>query len=214
MLAGNGGSVLFYVVGHDEKLIRRLVEFLQQSDFVGVIFTKERMEGTFMLAQAKIAPPSPRRGNSDHAPDVSDGFSLERFKKSVRHSGNDRRRLATSSREGDPRHTQPLRHAQHVDCRGPGFSWRRNGRFADGQYRSCSDNFEILGIKAPLQMDGRILSEMMINVAPATGRSMPGSKTIEAKKDFPSGTWRQSLQISRVGPIIYLDEGNGAFTPK
>src|SRR5207244_1959933 len=54
MLAGNGGSVLFYVVGHNQTLIRRLVEFLQQSDFAGVIFTKEPMEGTFALALATI----------------------------------------------------------------------------------------------------------------------------------------------------------------
>src|SRR5438034_1729536 len=66
MLAGNGGSVLFYVVGHDEKLIHRLVEFLQQSDFAGVIFTKEPMEGTFGLAQATI--------QSEHAPDVVMSF--------------------------------------------------------------------------------------------------------------------------------------------
>src|SRR5213083_258321 len=58
MLAGNGGSVLFYVIGHDEKLVRRLVEFLQQSDFAGVIFTKEPMEGTFGLDRAMIHPPS------------------------------------------------------------------------------------------------------------------------------------------------------------
>src|SRR5207244_3742858 len=38
MLAGNGGSVLFYVIGHDETLTRRLIEFLQQSGFAGVIF--------------------------------------------------------------------------------------------------------------------------------------------------------------------------------
>src|SRR5262249_19856888 len=37
MLAGNGGSVLFYVTGHDATVTRRLVEFLQQSDFAGVI---------------------------------------------------------------------------------------------------------------------------------------------------------------------------------
>ena len=40
MVVGNGGSVLFYVVGHDATVTRRLVEFLQQSDFAGVIFTK------------------------------------------------------------------------------------------------------------------------------------------------------------------------------
>jgi hypothetical protein len=42
----------------------------------------------------------------------------------------------------------------------------------------------------------------------------PETKTIEGKKDFPSGTWRQSLKISRVGSTIYLEEGNGMFTPK
>src|SRR4029453_13882380 len=54
MLAGNGGSVLFYVIGHEATVTRRLVEFLQQSDFAGVIFTKQPMEGTFTLDQAKI----------------------------------------------------------------------------------------------------------------------------------------------------------------
>ena len=66
MLAGNGGCVLFYFTGHDEKIIRRLVEFLQQSDFAGVIFTKHPMEGTFSLDQAKIA--------NDRSPDVVMSF--------------------------------------------------------------------------------------------------------------------------------------------
>src|SRR6185369_13954598 len=54
MLAGNGGSVLFYAIGHDATVTRRLVEFLQQSDFAGVIFTKRPMDGTFSLDQANI----------------------------------------------------------------------------------------------------------------------------------------------------------------
>jgi len=54
MLAGNGGSVLFYIIGHDSTVARRLVEFLQQSDFAGVIFTKQPTEGTFALEQANI----------------------------------------------------------------------------------------------------------------------------------------------------------------
>jgi hypothetical protein len=52
----------------------------------------------------------------------------------------------------------------------------------------------------------------MINIDAPTLK--PETKTIEAAKDFPSGNWRQSLQISRVGSTIYLDEGNGAFVPK
>jgi hypothetical protein len=39
-------------------------------------------------------------------------------------------------------------------------------------------------------------------------------KKIEATKDFSAGTWRQLLQISRVGSTEYLDEGNGRFEMK
>jgi hypothetical protein len=42
----------------------------------------------------------------------------------------------------------------------------------------------------------------------------PDTKMIEATRNFPSGTWRQSLQTSRVGSTEYLDQGNGAFVPK
>src|SRR5206468_3962892 len=66
MLVGNGGSVLFYVIGQDTTVTRRLVEFLQQSDFAGVIFTKQGLPGTFHLNDAKI--------DNAHAPDVVMAF--------------------------------------------------------------------------------------------------------------------------------------------
>jgi predicted AlkP superfamily pyrophosphatase or phosphodiesterase len=87
MLAGNGGSVLFYAVGHDEGLTRRLVEFLQQSDFAGVIFTRNALPGTFDLNQTK--------SNKDESARIhrcsrcGDVIPLERCKKSIRRSGND-----------------------------------------------------------------------------------------------------------------------------
>ncbi len=66
MLDGNGGTALFYVIGHDTIVTRRLVEFLQQSDSAGVIFTREPMEGTFGLDAAKI--------DKEGAPDVVMSF--------------------------------------------------------------------------------------------------------------------------------------------
>src|SRR5438046_9341629 len=66
MIVGNCGAVLFYVIGHDAAVTRRLVEFLQQTDFAGVIFTREPMEGTFAFDKAKI--------DNEHAPDVEMSF--------------------------------------------------------------------------------------------------------------------------------------------
>jgi hypothetical protein len=77
---------------------------------------------------------------------------------------------------------------------------------------------EILGVKPPSKIDGRILSEAMPRASSTNGDSQADivsqkteTKTMEATKHFSSGTWRQSLQISRVGSTIYLDKGNGAF---
>ena len=57
-----GGSVEFYVVNHDAKITQKLVDFLQRSDFAGVILTRAKMEGTFTLAQVHL--------DSATAPDV------------------------------------------------------------------------------------------------------------------------------------------------
>src|SRR5205085_12170881 len=76
IIVGNGGTVLFYVIGHDAAITRRLVEFLQQTDLAGVIFTREPMEGTFTLDKAKVDPPLRGYGaaGNEHAPDVEMSF--------------------------------------------------------------------------------------------------------------------------------------------
>ena len=63
MVTSLGGSTAFYVFEHDEPTIRRLVEFLQGSDFAGVIFCPLNIEGTFPLTQVRL-------GTNSAAPDV------------------------------------------------------------------------------------------------------------------------------------------------
>ena len=97
---------------------------------------------------------------------------------------------------------------------GPDFRRGQTDDLPTGNVDLAPTILHIVGIKALQEMDGRVLSEAMVNVdqVPAGGKAE--TKTIEAKKDFAAGTWRQSLKISRVGSTIYLDEGNGAFAPK
>jgi arylsulfatase A-like enzyme len=203
MLAANGGSVLFYVVGHDKKLIRRLVEFLQQSDFAGVIFTKEPMEGTFGLTQALI-----QRGD---APDVVMAFRWTDLQNQFGVMGEidaDWQRAA-----GKGTHATLSRFDMHntLIAAGPDFKRGQTDDLPTGNVDLVPTILQILGIKVPHQMDGRILSEAVAAPTSLLPAPKPEGKSIEARKDFPSGTWRQTLKISRVGSTIYLDEGNGAF---
>ena len=206
MLAGNGGSVLFYVIGHDEKLIRRLVEFLQQSDFAGVIFTKNPIDGTFGLDQAKIA--------SDHSPDVVMAF---RWNDSNNQFGVRGMIDADWQRgAGQGTHATLSRFDMHntLIAAGPDFKRGETDDLPSGNVDLAPTVLQILGIKPPGKMDGRILSEAMVNSGPAVVNPKAEIKTTEAIKDFASGTWRESLQISRVGSTVYLDEGNGEFLVK
>src|SRR6476660_2706061 len=200
MLAGNGGSVLFYVVGNAPTVARRLVEFLQQSDFAGVIFTKQPMEGTFALEQANI--------QSDRAPDVVMAFRWEASKNQFDVPGMidaDWQRAA-----GKGTHATLSRFDLHntLIAAGPDFKRGATDDLPSGNVDLAPTILQILNIKPSQKMDGRILSEAMNVAMPSRA---PETKTIEATKHFRSGTWRQSLQISRVGSTIYLDEGNGAF---
>jgi arylsulfatase A-like enzyme len=200
MLAGNGGTVLFYVTGHDTTVTRRLVEFLQQSDFAGVIFTKQPMEGTFGLEQTKI--------QSDQAPDVVMAFRWDGSKNQFGIPGmidGDWQRAP-----GKGTHATLSRFDMHntLVAAGPDFRRGDTNNLPSGNVDLAPTILQILNIKSPEKMDGRILSEAMTF---ATTSQKPETKRIEATKHFGSGTWRQSLQISRVGSTIYLDEGNGTF---
>jgi len=206
MLAGNGGSVLFYIEGHDAEVIRRLVEFLQQTDFAGVFFTREAMPGTFCLDQAKI--------DCKDAADVVMAFRWNEKKNQFGVPGMidaDWQRGA-----GKGTHATLSRFDMHntLIAAGPDFSGGKVSDLPSGNVDLAPTVLRILGITAPQQLDGRVLSEAMLNIDSASTELKPETKTVEAMKDFSLGTWRQSLQISRVGSTIYFDEGNGEFSPK
>jgi arylsulfatase A-like enzyme len=202
MLAGNGGSVLFYVTGHDTTVTRRLVELLQQSDFAGVIFTRTAMEGTFTFEQGNI--------QNDRAPDVVMAFRWYDSKNQFGIRGMIDADWQRSAGKGTHATLSRFDMRNLLIGAGPDLKRGKTDDLSSGNLDLAPTILQILGIKASSKMDGRILSEAMKD---AMASPKPETKTIEVTKHFPSGTWRQSLQISCVGSTIYFDEGNGAFVP-
>jgi len=200
MVVGNGGTVLFYVIGHDAAITRRLVETLQQTDFAGVLFTRESMEGAFVLESAKI--------DGQGAPDVEMAFRWNENKNQFGVAGmidGDWQRAA-----GKGTHATLSKFDMHNILIAAGPDCRRGAtdELPTGNVDLAPTILRIVGIKSAT-LDGRVLNEAIT----LTGVALPKTTTenVEATKKFPAGTWHQQLKISRVGSTIYLDEGNGAF---
>src|SRR6185503_9043845 len=146
------------VIGHDETTTGRLVEFLQQSDFAGVIFTKQPMDGTFALEEANI--------QNDRGPDVAMAFRWEPSKNQFGVPGMidaDWQRAA-----GKGTHASLSRFVMHnmLIAAGPDFKRGEMDNLPSGNVDLAPTIVQILGIKPP-KTDGRILSEAITVAVPS-----------------------------------------------
>jgi hypothetical protein len=152
--------------------------------------------------------------DNPHAPDVVMAF---RWNDSKNQFGTPGMIDADWQREaGKGTHATLSRFDMHntLIAAGPDFRRGQTDDLPTGNVDLAPTILHILGIKPPQEVDGRVLSEAMVSVGQVPTRREAETKTIEATKDFRSGSWRQTLKISQIGSTIYLDEGNGSFTPK
>jgi hypothetical protein len=202
MIVGNGGTVLFYVMQQDPRITQRLVDFLQQSDFAGVVFTKKQMDGTFLLRHGQI--------ENETAPDVVMAFRWNDSKNQFGVPGMidaDWQRAA-----GKGTHATLGRFDMHntLIASGPDFRRGEMDELPSGNVDLAPTILKILGIGPPSSMDGRVLAEAMNKTDKQPLQAE--TETIETTQKFPLGEWRQYLKTSRVGSTTYLDEGNGTYT--
>jgi len=201
MVVGNGGSILFYVTDHDHDVTARLIEWLQRSDFAGVIFARDKFEGTFSLETA--------RANTTDAPDVL--VSL-RWNSRPNRFGTPGQIIADNARPaGEGSHATLSEFDVHntLIAAGPDFRERFTTSLPSSNVDIAPTVLHLLGLQPPQKFDGRILVEGMEEKAE---RIEALNKTIQASRKFPGGEWQQHLRVSLVGETVYIDEGNGSFT--
>ena len=202
MVSGNAGTVAFYVIDHDAEVAARLIEWLQRSDFAGVIFAREKFEGTFPMEFARL--------NTPDAPDVVVAL---RWTKNSNRFGIPGHIMADNGRPaGYGTHGSLSEFDVHntLVAAGPDFQERQVTTLPTSNLDIAPTILHILGLEPPHKLDGRVLIEGMEEKA---GRMETLSKTMQATRKFPSGEWQQHLRVSLVGETIYLDEGNGSFAP-
>jgi predicted AlkP superfamily pyrophosphatase or phosphodiesterase len=195
-----GGSVSFYVIGHDEVTIRKLLSFLQASDFAGVIFSRIALEGTFPLEQVRV--------NSDNAPDllISMKWSMDKNE-----FGTPGLFVGDTKKKGSHGSLSPFDMHNTLVTAGPDFRAGFNDELPTGNTDLAPTILWILGITPAHPTDGRILSEAIVGMKAPT---ISSQTKIEASRDGETFHWHQYLRFSAAGDVVYFDEGNGESIPK
>ncbi|MGD0650960.1 MAG: alkaline phosphatase family protein [Verrucomicrobiia bacterium] len=213
MVIGSGGSALLYVTGHDPNVIGKVVEFLQQQDFTGAIFTQKPAKGTFALEQIRAKTPD--------APDIIVSLRWTADKSAAGVPGMLLSDGSPAATGGGGQHGSLSAFDMHntLVAAGPDFRHGLVDGLPSGNVDVAPTILWIAGVEppqpmdgAPSAMDGRILAEAMVGIA---AKLTPiQARTLETSNELPKGFWRQYLRVTEFGGAIYLDEANGTFVPK
>jgi len=200
MVVSNGGTVLFYVTGHDHTLIAKVVHYLQTQPYCGVVFTQKPVEGAFQLQDVRM--------EAAEAPDIVLAMRWSPNKNTNGTPGlaySDYARYAP----GCGMHGSLSPFDMHNTCVAAGPDFRKGA-----QDDSPSGNIDIaptvlwlLGVTPERKLSGRVLSEALTQPDAST----PQCKTQRLEASFRSKdfTWHQYLKRSEVSGVLYFDEGNG-----
>ncbi len=204
VVVGLGGSVLLYVIDHEEAVIRRLVEFLQTSDFAGVIFSKLNIEGTFPLETVKYP-------STEGAPDVL--VSL-RWSADRNTNGAPGMVVAMGGTAGKGTHASLSRFDMNntLVAAGPDFKRGLVSGTPSGNIDVAPTVLWLLGVNPPAPMSGRILYEALAASHKPTPKVV--ERKLEATRELALFRWNQYLKTSEIDGTTYFDEGNGEATWK
>ncbi len=190
-----GASMEFYVAGHEPGTVRRLVDYLQRSDFAGVIMTRIPIEGTFRLAQLQM--------ETAEAPDI---FLCSRWLDQPNEFGV-RGEMPSDIEKavGQGTHATLSRYDLRNTLVASGPDFRRGwvDPTPSGNIDLCPTVLHLLGLKAPQPLDGRVLHEALRD----SPDELPMAKAtiLHARR---SG-WKQYLRLTTVEGVTYFLEGNG-----
>jgi arylsulfatase A-like enzyme len=205
LVVGNGGSVLLYVIGHQEAVISKLVRFLQGWKSSGVIFTKNPIPGTFTLAQV--------HEDSAHAPDVLVSLRWTAERNDAGTPGMVFSDVSGYS-AGQGMHASLSRFDMHnlLIAAGPDFRSGIMDHLPSGNMDIAPTVLWILGVRPPKPLDGRVLTEALTIPGPKLKSYEP--EHLEATAPRAGCAWHQYLNFTEVNGVDYYDEGNGSQAAK
>ncbi len=203
-VVGNGGVSFLYVGEHETKTIARLVEALQQSDVAGPIFAREKIAGTFTLAELHL--------DAANGPDVIVPFRWTRERNRHGVAGLVESSAGTDNNLATHGSLSPFDLHNTCIAAGPDFRPGLASDLPSSNLDVAATIMHLLQLQPPEPLDGRVLHEALVPSAAAAPTER--RETVRTEREFPGGTWEQTLELSHAGGRTYIDEGRARFEAK
>ena len=198
-----GGSTAFYVIGHERAITEKLVNYLQRSDFAGVILTREKMEGTFTLAQFHLETAT--------APDVIVASRWNDNPNKFGAPGGIISDLGKNLGQGTHSTFSPRDLHNTLIAAGPDFRHGWRDETPTGNIDVAPTILALLGLKGAAALDGRVLEEALRD---STAHPTAEAEELTAARGLGQSTWHQHVRLTSIGHTSYFLEGNGGTLPK
>ncbi len=204
MMVGTGATALIYITGHDAETAARAVQVLQGAPSTGVIFSREKLEGTFPLSAVGV--------DSADAPDlvVAPRWSAEANKFGVPGTlVQDGAKLLGVGMHGS---LSPFDQTNTLVAAGPDIREGVRSELPSGNIDVAPTVLWLLGIRPLAKLDGRVLFEVIRDRAPESAKSE--EKRMEAVRELEGVRWTQYLRTVTYQGSTYFLEGNGEQVAK
>src|SRR6476661_7323291 len=205
LVCGNGGTISFYVRNHDRAVTRRLVDWLQHSDFAGVIFTRDKLDGTFPLNAARI--------DTSDAADIVMSFDWTGQSSQFGVQGMIDADWNRKAGEGTHATLSAFDVHNTLITAGPDFQVGFEDKMPTANVDIAREIIQILDLPIPQEIVGRGLMEARRNLSEKPSSEVR-SQILEASRDFSDGRWKQTFHVSHYLTGEYIDEGNGSLQAK
>ena len=199
IIVGTGATALIYIIGHDAETAARAVQVLQGAPSSGVIFSREKIEGTFPLSAVGVDSPD--------APDVvvAPRWSAEKNAFGVPgtlvHDG------AKKLGMGMHGSLSPFDQTNTLVGAGPDIREGVRSELPSGNIDVAPTVLWLMGIRPLAKLDGRVLFEAIRDRAAESVK--PEEKRTETVRDLGAVRWTQYLRTVTYKGATYFLEGNG-----
>ena len=196
LVCGNGGSLLFYVKDHDSAVIGRLIEWLEQSDFAGIVFA-DKAKGAFPLSRGYIDVADP--------PDVVMSFRWYGDKNKFGVPGLIDADWNRPAGEGTHATLSPYDIHNTLIAAGPDLRRGFDDDLPTGNVDLAPTILHLLGISPPAHLQGRELAEAF---AESEGSRSTSQRSDSSVRVITNGKRGFRLKISSVYDSEYIDQGD------